>query len=388
MSSPRRPSQQLHREVRFDEVRYDFYICKGPDSWHDLRSHLAKLDTDLFVLIADQGLRPAAVAEVESHFKAIAPTLVIPTLANERVKRLGTIDELAELALRGGVTRQSCVVALGGGVVGNMAGLLAGLLYRGIRFVHLPTTLLSMSDSVLSMKQGVNSRQGKNLLGLFHPPIFVWNQLDFLDSLPVEAIKSALCETVKNVITICPERCDEVAGKLRPDGCYSAEVITEFIELCVDTKMKVMRNDPREKGDARILEYGHTVGHAVELLSEGKIHHGFAIGLGMLAAARVAGLLGYLDSKDESLHRELLLRNGAPIALPKSIDIQEIMRTIGLDNKRGYVRPKPGKCDFILLDGLGKPHRGKDGGLITQVDEELVRAGIESIKYRKPARIG
>ena len=369
---------QRCREVRFGDVRYDFYISKGSDSWHELRSRLAALDTDLFVLIADRSLPPAVIAEVETHVKAIAPTLVLRTVADEKAKRLATIDELTEGAIRGGVTRKSCVIALGGGIVGNMAGLLAGLLYRGIRLIHLPTTLLSMSDSVLSLKQGVNSRQGKNLLGLFHPPVFVWNQLDFLDSLPAEAIRSALCETVKNVIAICPERYDEVARKLRPDGRYSAHVLTEFIELCVDTKIRVMGDDPREKGEARILEYGHTVGHAIELVSGGKLHHGFAIGLGMLAAARMSNLLGYLSSNDVSLHRELLLRNGAPTSLSGTLRMEEILTGVGLDNKRGYLRPRMGKRDFILLDGLGKPHRD-EGSLITQVDEGVVRAGIESI---------
>jgi 3-dehydroquinate synthetase len=376
---PGSPSLQRCREVRFGDVRYDFFISKGPDSWHELRGRLAALDTDLFVLIADRRLPPALLAEVETHVKTIAPTLVLGTIADEKAKRLSTIDELAEGAIRGGVTRQSCVIALGGGIVGNMAGLLAGLLYRGIRLIHMPTTLLSMSDSVLSMKQGVNSRQGKNLLGLFHPPVFVWNRLDFLDSLPVEAIRSALCETVKNVITICPERYDEVARKLRPDGRYSAEALTEFIELCVDTKMRVMRDDPREKGDARILEYGHTVGHAIELVSGGKLHHGFAIGLGMLAAARMSNLLGHLSSADVALHRDLLLRNGAPITLGGALELEEILAGVRLDNKRGYIRPKPGMRDFILLDGLGRPHRSEGGNLITQVDDEVVRASIESI---------
>jgi 3-dehydroquinate synthase/2-deoxy-scyllo-inosose synthase len=276
------------------------------------------------------------------------------------------------------------VVALGGGVAGNMAGLLAGLLYRGIRLVHLPTTLLGMSDSVLSAKQAVNSRQGKNHLGMFHPPVLVWNQLEFLDSLPAAEIQSALCEMVKNVICICPERYDEVAAKLRPDGRYSPAVITDFIDLCLDAKTRVMRDDPWEKREALVLEYGHTVGHAAEIVSGGTFRHGFAIGVGMLAAARVSGLLGYLSRSDEAAHRFLLQRNGAPTKLPDSLAVEEILRTVRLDNKRGYLRSREGMCDFILLDGLGMPHRG-EGTLISQVDEEIVRAGIESVLRREPA---
>lgn len=385
MSSPCGVPQQLYREVSFGEVRYDFYVCRGAGSWHELRCRLAALDTDRFLVVADQGLPPALVAEVEANFRAIAPSLVVTAAANEKTKRLATIDELAEHAILGGVTRQSCVVALGGGVAGNMAGLLAGLLYRGIRLIHLPTTLLGMSDSVLSAKQAVNSRQGKNHLGMFHPPVLVWNQLEFLDSLPAAEIQSALCEMVKNVICICPERYDEVAGKLRPDGRYSTETITEFIELCVDAKMKVMRNDPWEKREALVLEYGHTVGHAAEIVSEGKLRHGFAIGVGMLVAARVSTLLGYLDRGDEEAHRVLLERNGAPTRFPDALGIEDILRAVRLDNKRGYLRPQPGRCDLILLDGLGKPHLGENS-LINQIDESVVREGLESVTSRDPGK--
>ncbi|MBJ6766057.1 hypothetical protein JGU66_35335 [Myxococcaceae bacterium JPH2] len=385
MSFVREEHSPLQREVRFGDFRYDFYISRGAGSWLELRRRLTALDADRFVVIADQGLPSALIDEVEAHVKLVAPTLVARVAVDEKVKRLATVDDLAERAILGGVTRQSCVIALGGGVAGNMAGLLAGLLYRGIRLVHMPTTLLGMSDSVLSLKQAVNSKRGKNHLGMFYPPVFVWNQLDFLDSLPREEIQSALCEAIKNVLGICPERYDEVAAKLRPDGRYSPEVITDFIDLCVEAKVKVMRNDSHEKREALILEYGHTVGHAAELLSGGTFRHGFAIGVGMLAAARMAGELGYLSRADELAHHELLSRNGVPTALPASLDPEEILRTVQLDNKRGYLRPRKGMCDFILLDGLGKPHR-TGGGLISQIEEDVVRAGIAAVQTRGPTQ--
>ncbi len=382
MSSPRL-TLQLHREVRFGEVCYDFCVSSGSGSGRELRRRLSALDADRFVLIADRGLPPALVSEVERHLAAVAPTLVVATESDELTKRLAKVDELAERAILGGVTRQSCVVALGGGVVGNVAGLLAALLYRGIRLVHLPTTLLGMSDSALSIKQAVNSREGKNHLGTFYPPALVWNQLEFLDSLPAEEIQAALCEAIKNVLSICPERYDEVAGRLRPDGRYPPQVIIDFIELCIDAKTRVMREDPLEKREALVLEYGHTVGHAAELVSGRRFRHGFAVGVGMLAAARISRLLGYLDSADEAAHKELLLRNGAPTTLPDALDVEELLRAVRLDNKRGYLRSRPSMCDFILLDGLGAPHRG-EGGLITQVDESVVRAGVGSVCAREP----
>lgn len=381
MNSAAGVSTQLQREVRFGDVRFDFYVCRGEGSRLELRSRLATLDADRFVLVVDERLPAAAVADVESNLGAIAPTLAVTVASHEQTKRLATIDALAERAILAGVTRRSCIVALGGGVVGNMAGLLAGLLYRGVRLVHLPTTLLAMSDSVLSAKQAVNSREGKNHLGMFHPPVLVWNQLELLDSLPPEEIQSALCELIKNVLCICPDRYDEVAVRLRPDACYPADVIIDFIELCVDAKLTVMRHDPWEKHHALVLEYGHTVGHAAELLSGGSLRHGFAIGIGMLAAARISHLLGYLSKSDEAAHRVMLERNGAPTTLPRTLDLDELLRTVRFDNKRGYRRARPGACDFILLDALGKPHC-EEGGLVSQVDEVVAREAIESVMAR------
>ncbi|MFI9778708.1 2-deoxy-scyllo-inosose synthase [Streptomyces sp. NPDC051956] len=374
----------LDREVRFGDVRYDFHVRSGSGAWHDLRTRLAALDADRFVVVADSGLPDHVVAETELAVAEIAPTQVLTVTADERAKSLSALDQLAEQAIRSGITRRSVVIALGGGLVGNVAGLLAALVFRGIRLVHMPTTLLGMSDSVLSLKQAVNSRLGKNHLGTFHAPVLVWNHLDFLDSLPAAETRSALCEMIKNVLGIVPERYDQVAGLLRADGRYTPAVLTSFIDLCVDAKTAVMREDQREKGDALVLEYGHTVGHAAELLTEGRLRHGFAIGLGMLVAARVSRELGLLDRADEAAHHRLLELNGAPTTLPDELDADALLASVRLDNKRGYVPGRAGTCDLILLEGLGRPHR-PGGSQITQVAEDTVRTGIESVLAARPA---
>ncbi|MDV9194450.1 2-deoxy-scyllo-inosose synthase [Streptomyces sp. Wh19] len=368
----------VDREVRFGAVRYPFHIRAGQESWVDLRRALTRLDADRFVVVADSGLPATTVAEAEAQLSRVAPTIVLSADATEKTKTLETVNTLAEQTIRVGATRQSIVVGLGGGLVGNVAGLLAGLVFRGIRLVHLPTTLLAMSDSTLSLKQGVNSRQGKNHIGVFHPPVLVWNHLDFLRTLAPEEVRSALCETVKNVLAITPERYDELARLLRTDARYADVDLAAFIDLCIDAKTAVMAEDHREKQSALVLEYGHTVGHAIELLSDGTVHHGFAIGLGMLAAARMSRELGGLDGADEAAHHELLDRNGALTSLG-GFDTDDVLRLIRLDNKRGYVRPRTGACDFVLLDGLGRP-RITNGSMITQVDEDTVRVGIASIQ--------
>lgn len=369
----------LDREIQFGDICYPFHVRSGPESWADLVARLRGLDADRFVIVTEDGVPTGLIAQVQEHLQRVAPCEVLRFPASEKAKTVATLDGLADQALAGRATRRSVIVALGGGLVGNVAGLLAALLFRGIRLVHMPTTLLAMSDSVLSLKQAVNSALGKNHLGTFYAPVLVWINLDFLATLPPDEIRAALCEMIKNVLAICPERYDEVASRLRPDAVYDSETIAEFIGLCVDAKVSVMHDDPYEKGEALVLEYGHTVGHAAELLTDGGLRHGFAIGVGMLAAAHISAEMGYLDRDEQSAHQELLARNGAPTELPADLDVESVMEAVRLDNKRGYVAEQPGCCGLILLDGLGSPHH-TDGHIITPVKEDTARAGIVAVQ--------
>jgi 3-dehydroquinate synthase/2-deoxy-scyllo-inosose synthase len=365
------------REVQFGDVKFPFHVHSGEQSWDELKRRLGALDADQFAIITDEGVPPSIVAAVQTCLADVAPTRVYSVPNSEKSKNVSTLDLLAEQTIGDGVTRTSIIVALGGGLAGNVAGLLAALVFRGIRLVHVPTTLLAMSDSVLSLKQAVNSRIGKNHLGTFYTPVLVWNHLDFLDTLPPEEVQAALCEMVKNVLGICPERYDDVAAKLRPDALYTRQTMAEFIDLCVSAKTSVMRNDHREKREALVLEYGHTVGHAAELRTGGALRHGHAIGVGMLVAARISRLMGMMDGADEAAHQVLLERNGAPTQLPEQLTVEELLATVRRDNKRGYVPARQGAADMILLEGLGRPHWVGDN-IITQVDEDILRSAITS----------
>ena len=290
-----------------------------------------------------------------------------------------TVAVLAEEAFRYGATRRSCVIGLGGGLTGNLAGLLAALMFRGVRLVQVPTTFLAMSDSVLSLKQAVNAGCGKNLLGTFYRPEFVWVDLAYLDTLPAREIRAGLCELIKNVLAIIPSRYHQVAGLLRPSADYSEPSYRRFLELSLEAKCSVMREDPRECGPALVLEYGHTVGHALELESGGDIPHGFAVGLGMLVAAKVARGLGLLSAAEEEAHVELLQRNGTPTSIPAEFHPQTIIERIGFDNKRGYVPRADGFQPMILLRALGVPeYRGELP--LTPVPVTLLREAIEATR--------
>jgi 3-dehydroquinate synthase/2-deoxy-scyllo-inosose synthase len=271
------------------------------------------------------------------------------------------------------------VIGLGGGLTGNVAGLVAALLYRGIRLVQVPTTFLAMSDSVLSLKQTVNAGCGKNLLGTFHKPEFVWVDLGYLSTLPADAIRAGLCELVKNALTIIPNRFEEVFGLLHPSAAYPDASLRRFLDLSLEAKCSVMRDDPRERGSAMILEYGHTVGHALELESGGKISHGMAIGLGMLVAAKVSRMLGFLSAEGEVVHRRLLERNGALTSIPALYTAERILKRIAFDNKSGYVPRTEGFQPMILLRELGVPVYSGEYPL-TPVPVDVLREAIEEVR--------
>jgi 3-dehydroquinate synthetase len=365
-------------------IRYPYHVRSGPGAWDEFTGTISGLRADRFLLVMDDGVPAPALDAITLSLQQLAPVTLLRVPAREKDKNIALIEKLAAEAFSDGATRRSVVVAFGGGLAGNVAGLLAHMFLRGIRLVHVPTTLLAMSDSVLSLKQAVNSGSGKNHLGAFHVPELVWIHLDLASSLPPVQVRSALCEAIKNVVVICPEHYDEMSGRLRATATYSQPELAWFIDMCVAAKQRVMETDPYEKGTALALEYGHTVGHAAEHVSGGSMPHGLAIGVGGLVAARVATLLGVLDPAAEAAHQHLLERNGAPTTLPPGLTVPRLIETIRKDNKRGYLPPRRGYVDMVLLDALGRPHFSR-GNPITQVPEDIVITAIQTrLSHEEP----
>jgi 2-deoxy-scyllo-inosose synthase len=362
-----------------EEFRFPYYLRSGMASWQDMLTMLRHMEADRFVIVCDGGF-PQSMAEwVRDLISKVAPCTLLKFNAGEMAKDLRTVYDLGNAALHAGAMRSSVIIGLGGGLAGNIAGLLAGLFLRGARLVHIPTTLLAMSDSCLSLKQGVNSDLGKNHFGMFYAPQFVWTNLSFLEALPPLQIQSALCELIKNVLAICPELFDEIATTLRPDARYSEAQLARFIELCIDAKSSVMARDALEKHEAVVLEYGHSVGHALELASHGEVPHGLAVGVGMVVEATISRRLGLLPQPDLGAHLALLRANGACTVVPTAYDTEALLSIVQKDNKRGYLPHVPGKVDMVLLEQLGRPNRtGKT--VLTQVDEADVCSALETCR--------
>ena len=264
------------------------------------------------------------------------------------------MEELVERVLDSGATRASCVVAVGGGVVGNVAGMVAALLFRGIRLAHVPTTLVALLDSVISLKQAVNASCGKNLVGTYYGPVCVFGDTSFLDTLPNKHFRSGLCEVIKNALVIDPTSISYILEHLEPPNApLSRDVLRELIRMSVCAKLKVMCNDKRERHGGLVLEYGHTVGHAIEL--ETGLSHGESVGLGMLVAAQIGYNLFGLSGRHRDLHHELLARVDAPLHIPVGVCANVIMDRVRSDNKRGLLGPCEANVPMVVLRAPGCP---------------------------------
>ena len=241
---------------------------------------------------------------------------------------------------------------------------MAALLYRGIRLVHIPTTTMAATDSVISLKQAVNSTQGKNHFGVYHRPTAVLADLKHLETLPVADVRAGVCEAVKNCLAIRPEGLAELQermarGRTAPTA---AVAVAWLLEASIAAKEAVMRADAREQGAALVLEYGHTIGHALELCDyrargSEALSHGEAIGVGMLAAARISLARGWLTSREATVHQTALSTVGAATQLPANVRVGDVVALVARDNKRGLIPTGRDEFPFVLLRGLGRPAR-------------------------------
>jgi len=295
-------------------------------------------------------------------------TLVVA--AGEASKRMAEVERLCVAMTNGGVTRRDVVVALGGGVVGDLAGFVASVVLRGLPLVQLPTSLLAMVDSSVGGKTGVNTPSGKNLIGAFYQPSIVMIDPDFLATLPPEEFRSGTAEVVKHALiqSSTPFSGDSLlkrvaSGPLNPS---SAADLERVLSLNVAIKRSVVQADERESGLRMILNFGHTAGHAIE--ADGyRYRHGEAIAIGMVVATRTALALGRVDSTYLETVENLLSRAGLPIRMSGTAD--DVMWRLSSDKKN-----VDGALNWILPRSDGVVER-VTGVPIDAVRDALIAVG-------------
>lgn len=269
----------------------------------------------------------------------------------ERYKTPQSIAHIHDLALANGIERSSTLVALGGGAIGDMTGFAAATWLRGINFVQVPTTLLAMVDAAIGGKTGVNHPQGKNLIGAFHQPRLVVVDPQVLATLPAREFRAGMAEVIKYGIINDRElfeRLERANGLQQSD--ISLELLAFILARSAGAKAEVVSKDEREiTGLRATLNYGHTIGHAIESVTEyTTVNHGEAVALGMVAAGRIAAKLQLWTDAEAQRQDAVIERANLAITLPPGIDLRQIIQTLKTDKK-----VTAGKGVFILPTGIG-----------------------------------
>jgi len=264
-------------------------------------------------------------------------------------------------------TRSDAIVAVGGGAVTDLAGFVAATWLRGVKVIHMPTSLLGMVDASVGGKTGINTAEGKNLVGSFHPPAAVLVDLDTLQTLPKNELISGMAEVIKCGFIADPVILDLLENKTDAAMDAGSDVVRELIERAISVKANVVSQDLKESGLREILNYGHTLGHAIELVERYSWRHGAAVSVGMMFAAELSRSVGRLSDADADRHRTILDSLGLPITYRRD-------RWQGLlDGMRRDKKSRGDLLRFVVLDGIAKP------GILEVPDTSLLFAAYQEI---------
>lgn len=337
-------------------------------------------------LLAEAGLRPAACAivcdaAVEPAARRVEADLVaaglgaavLPVRASEAAKSLESLGELCDRMLSAGLDRAGAVVALGGGVVGDLAGFAASVYMRGVPCVQLPTTLLAMVDASVGGKTAVNVLRAdgtlaKNAIGTFAQPRLVACDPELLGTLPARELRSGLAECVKHAVIADPSQLAWIEAKADPILAHDPDMLAELVARNVRIKAAVVSADEREDGVRAVLNLGHTFAHAIEALAHGEVTHGEAVAIGTVAACRLGALVAGCPADAEAAVRRVLGRVGLPCAVPGSLGADRLLSAMAIDKKRRGGVPR-----LVVPHGLG------DVRVLEGVAESAVRAAWSSV---------
>ena len=320
------------------------------------------------MVITDSTVGPLYGERVLSSLRGAgyeAALLQVP--AGEPSKSVAVAESLCRQMIEHGCDRHASVVALGGGVIGDLAGFVAGIFYRGVPYVQIPTTIVSQVDSSVGGKTGVNAPEGKNLIGVFHQPRLVLADTDTLDTLPEREFREGFAEVIKHAAIRDADMIPLIEAVLHNRQAGLPQLMARNIGI----KAKVVVEDERETSGVRaLLNFGHTIGHAIEAAAGyGQFLHGEAISLGLVAAARLSSQLSGLSPDEGGVIIDLLEQFGLPTALPSSVSDESILEYLARDKKF-----EQGQIRFVLLRRLGDAFVSED------VTLEHIREAITGLR--------
>lgn len=375
--------QMMASVIPVDVPHHPYNVAIAPGSLDHLghwmkgtEAHSLKLGQKVLlvsnpVIARHYGTR-AIAALAAAGFQVAQCTLPI----GERYKTLNSVQKIYDAALDHHLERSSTMVALGGGLVGDMTGFAAATWLRGIAFVQVPTSLLAMVDAAIGGKTGVNHPQGKNLIGAFHQPKLVLIDPQVLATLPAREFRAGMAEVIKYGVIWDADLFGhlEQAKRLDQQRYVSSDLMQDILTRSCQAKAHIVSKDEKEAGLRAILNYGHTIGHAVESLTGYRlVNHGEAVAIGMVAAGQIAVELGLWEQTSAIRQRQLIEKAGLPTDLPSSLDIEAILTSLQSDKK-----VQDGKVRFVLPTQVGTAI------VSDQVSDDVIRQVLNSMKITLP----
>jgi 3-dehydroquinate synthase len=320
------------------------------------------------VIITDSHVKKLYAAKLEQALAEAGFAVVVLEIApGEEQKTLKSAGRLYDELSDAQTERFTPVLALGGGVTGDLAGFVAATYMRGVPYIQVPTTLLAMADSSIGGKTAIDLGKLKNIVGAFYQPKLVAADIDTLKTLPAVELSNGMAEVIKHAAISDAEFFDYLEKNMEKAIARDAEVLEYIVTKNVRIKAAVVTIDEKETGLRQILNYGHTVGHAVEVVSGFKLKHGQAVAIGMVAEAKISRRLGVLPSNNIERLEKLLVKAGLPTGIPE-LDNKKLMQAMAHDKK-----VRRGRLTFALLKSIGEAFITSD--VDTAFVEEVLSGG-------------
>jgi 3-dehydroquinate synthase len=344
--------------VELGERSYPIHIGSGLLSSKEFYApHLGGV-----AVVTNAVVAPLYLSQVK---KALGDTADIIVADGEGAKSWQGVAQVVDGLLAARLGRDGLVVALGGGVIGDLAGFAAAVYQRGVPFVQVPTTLLAQVDSSVGGKTAINHPLGKNMIGAFHQPAAVIADVATLDSLPERELRAGLAEVIKHGLALDARFVDWLEASMEKLLGKDRDSLSYAVRRSCELKAGVVARDEKEAGERALLNFGHTFGHAIEAATGyGAWLHGEAVAAGMVMAAELSALMGHLKKTEVARVRGLLERAGLPVAGP-ALAPERMLELMALDKKAAK-----GRARFVVLEAIGRARLRAD------VDEKAVRGAI------------
>ena len=327
-------------------------VLIGTNLQRELRNVVTRLDPTGVAIVTDRNVRPHALRVAKAIKRAGLKTAIHAIPASERSKSMSQLQSVLAFLEKQQIDRGGCVIAVGGGTVGDLAGFAAAVWQRGVRLVAVPTTLLAMVDSSIRGKTGVNGRRSKNAVGAFWQPSAVISDIATVETLPNPSYRDAFAEVVKYAVAMDRGLFDILQRNSPRLLERDTAMLERVVFRCVAAKALVVAKDERDRGPRAILNYGHTAGHALEAATGFRVTHGRAVAFGMRVAARIALATDLCSKRVVEAQEALLEAFGLPDQ-PPPVDPRRVLAAIQLDKKA-----RRGKVAWVMPRRVGHAEIG------------------------------